>query len=645
MLGSISQAGYSEKPGSATNHLADINNARAAAGAPALTQEACLAQQAQAWANNVAGNDRISRKNKYLTKDVNNACNTHWAFVGENIGSGATIGEAWDNIRLPQDDRVHDSYKKVVSKRWDFVGIGVAQNTGGSGRYYIVEFYSDLFADNIYDGTLPKAGEMSVMIGKKAYGNISTFGGVDEHRIVDAIYNNPKAYITASISEFPTAGWPPKAKKAHMFESTVNFQCPQPWGTALATAYENMHCGDTTGPDDDHYCLSGGTGINASTVDPSAAAIFYDPEPRCHTPSAEKNYHDSSNNSQSYLKSAPGQIRALGTGALAGNTPGTGLASSVWPGYVAAKGQAQNYIDLGFPEASVKNADIYEIQAQGNAPSSGKADVDGWQWLIRSAVMNARAQRTADNKPQIPIYVGISPNPGPSGSADHYDMCIAAMNSHAWVTGYWFTGLGEGVSSENLSEAIEMMKQVQRGYCTEVSNARKQAFYDSTLHAPKCETVGMECDSGALLQAKMAMTPGEPNGGANSLGRCMDGAPTSPGVYHTDRSVDRIFITAPSNFASGVTVTINAEVYAATSTDYIDVYYTSNADAADPTWTQVGTSAQASAAGYKMVTRNAVLTTGSLQAFRVQIRSSTVALSSCAGGVATDHDDLVIAVQ
>jgi subtilisin family serine protease len=165
-----------------------------------------------------------------------------------------------------------------------------------------------------------------------------------------------------------------------------------------------------------------------------------------------------------------------------------------------------------------------------------------------------------------------------------------------------------------------------------------QASYDSALRAPKCGTVGNRCDSGALLVGRNNLGP-EPNQPNTINGSCADGA---SGTFHSDESLDSLKVTAGSDFAPGVTVTVTATVWAwsTPSSDALDLYYAANANS--PTWTLIGTFVP-TAGGANTITATYTLPSGSLQAIRGRFRYQGSA-GSCGTGSYDDHDDLVFAV-
>jgi len=162
------------------------------------------------------------------------------------------------------------------------------------------------------------------------------------------------------------------------------------------------------------------------------------------------------------------------------------------------------------------------------------------------------------------------------------------------------------------------------------------ATFDPTLHAPRCAP-GKSCDSGALIDGRGLLGP-EPNQ-PNTIDGCADGA---SGTYHSDESVDRVKISTldGGGLAPGKTVRIEATVWAwsTPASDWLDFY--SAADATAPTWTQIGSSLQPTAAGVQVLSTTFTLPSGNLQAVRASFRYQG-SPGACGTGSYDDRDDLV----
>ncbi|MCS7313163.1 MAG: endopeptidase, partial [Acidobacteria bacterium] len=170
------------------------------------------------------------------------------------------------------------------------------------------------------------------------------------------------------------------------------------------------------------------------------------------------------------------------------------------------------------------------------------------------------------------------------------------------------------------------------------------ATYDATLRAPKCGASGLcGCDTGSLVDSRDTIAGkaelNQPNTINNS---CADG---TSGSYHVDESVDRIVVQTTDGTAlgPGKQVRIDATVWCWGTTDYVDIYYTSNASS--PVWTAVATGLQCTVSGQARtfsVTMTLANVSG-LHAVRVQERYGGSA-SACTAGSYNDRDDLAFQV-
>ncbi len=192
-------------------------------------------------------------------------------------------------------------------------------------------------------------------------------------------------------------------------------------------------------------------------------------------------------------------------------------------------------------------------------------------------------------------------------------------------TNYWVRVTNAGGAANSATAAVSVITSA----------------YDATLQAPKCGTVGNECDSGpVLLNGRGNITGGpEPNQPNTIYSTCADGM---SGTYHVDESIDRlrVFTLDGTPFAPGKTVQIAATVFAFSANDHLDLYYAANAAA--PVWTFIAT-VSAPGGGVRLLTANYVLPAGSMQAIRANFRF-TGAPDPCTGGAYNDHDDLIFAV-
>ena len=173
------------------------------------------------------------------------------------------------------------------------------------------------------------------------------------------------------------------------------------------------------------------------------------------------------------------------------------------------------------------------------------------------------------------------------------------------------------------------------------------ATYNTTLKVPSC-TAACGCDTGATaIKGRGTMTSGNETNRPNTLGStCADG---NSGTYQTDESLERIVIktTDQGNLAPGKQVTVSVTAHCYSSTDKLDLYYSTNPTAATPTWTALATSLSCPATrGFYTFnhTFNLNATATGQQAVRGNVRFSSTA-GSCTTGSYDDRDDLVFTVS
>jgi kumamolisin len=168
------------------------------------------------------------------------------------------------------------------------------------------------------------------------------------------------------------------------------------------------------------------------------------------------------------------------------------------------------------------------------------------------------------------------------------------------------------------------------------------AVYNTTLLAPGCTTVGSSCDSGpSLLLGRDSMSGGaEPHQPNTINNTCADG---TAGTFHSAESNDRIVVASTNGGAltHGQSVTVTATVWAYNTKDYLDFYYTANANS--PSWVYL-TTITPTKSGAQTLSATYTLPTGSLQAVRANFRYEQSA-AVCTTGEYDDHDDLIFAVQ
>jgi hypothetical protein len=120
-------------------------------------------------------------------------------------------------------------------------------------------------------------------------------------------------------------------------------------------------------------------------------------------------------------------------------------------------------------------------------------------------------------------------------------------------------------------------------------NTAARATVDTMLRVPACWMPTSACDTGRLVDGRGLLGP-EANA-PNTLGAlCPDGR---SGRYHSDESVDRVRVSTVdgARFAPGKSVKVDVTVWAwaGYTSDFLDVFYTTNARAAVPVWTRLAT--------------------------------------------------------
>jgi len=246
----------------------------------------------------------------------------------------------------------------------------------------------------------------------------------------------------------------------------------------------------------------------------------------------------------------------------------------------------------------------------------------------------------------VNITASASDNVGVTNVEFYIDGALAGSDATSPYAFSWNTaGLVNGSSHTIASKAYDAAGNVGTSATVTVTvnngAVAQNAVYDATIKAPKCGTVGISCDSVALLNGRATLGP-EPNQPNTVNVSCADG---TSGTYHSDESNDRIKVstTDGSALAAGKTVRIDATVFAwsTPSADHLDLYYAANANS--PTWVFIATITP-TAAGTQTLSATYTLPAGSLQAVRANFRYQSSA-GSCVAASYTDHDDLVFAVQ
>jgi hypothetical protein len=173
------------------------------------------------------------------------------------------------------------------------------------------------------------------------------------------------------------------------------------------------------------------------------------------------------------------------------------------------------------------------------------------------------------------------------------------------------------------------------------------AAFNTTLKVPAC-TAACGCDTGATAtKGRGTMTSGNELNRPNTLGgTCLDG---NSGTYQTDESLEQITIktTDNGNLAPGKQITITVKAHCYSSTDKLDLYYSTNPTATTPTWTTIATGLSCpTTRGFHTFTQTFQLnaTATGQQAIRGNLRFSSTA-GTCTTGSYDDRDDLVFTVS
>lgn len=170
----------------------------------------------------------------------------------------------------------------------------------------------------------------------------------------------------------------------------------------------------------------------------------------------------------------------------------------------------------------------------------------------------------------------------------------------------------------------------------------QQAAYDATLQAPACTGAATSCDTGTLVDGRAALGP-ESNA-PNTLARSCEDA--TYGTYHSDESLDRVRVSTVDDtlLSRGKSVRVEATVwaYAGYSSDYLDIFYATDASA--PVWQLITTLSPVAAGAQTLSTTFTLANTGGRHAIRAQFRYMGSA-TPCSAGSWNDRDDLAFDVQ
>ncbi len=171
------------------------------------------------------------------------------------------------------------------------------------------------------------------------------------------------------------------------------------------------------------------------------------------------------------------------------------------------------------------------------------------------------------------------------------------------------------------------------------------ATYNSTFKTPACMSASCGCDTHTLVRGRGKVTGGgfEANY-SNTLSTsatCNDG---NSGVYRADESIDKLKLSTADRglIVPGKEVRLDVTAYCRSSTDKLDLYYTTDANA--PAWTALVTSMPCAGSGLRTFTH--MFTVGDnagAHALRAQLRYGGLP-STCSSGSYNDRDDLVFTV-
>ncbi len=167
------------------------------------------------------------------------------------------------------------------------------------------------------------------------------------------------------------------------------------------------------------------------------------------------------------------------------------------------------------------------------------------------------------------------------------------------------------------------------------------ASYSSTYKAPLCPKTRC-CGPGSLIDSRDTITGKTEQNQPNTINNsCADG---TAGTYHTDESLDSLLVrtTDDTEIGPGKQVIVYAYAWCWGTTDYLDLYYTTNISS--PSWTLLGTYQCDVSGQAKMFSHTFTLSTQEgYHAIRGNYRYDGSA-SECSTGTYDDHDDLILTV-
>jgi hypothetical protein len=168
------------------------------------------------------------------------------------------------------------------------------------------------------------------------------------------------------------------------------------------------------------------------------------------------------------------------------------------------------------------------------------------------------------------------------------------------------------------------------------------AFFNPNYQAPYCAS-GCGCDTVTLVRGRGNTGGGgyETNAPNTINDSCLDG---NSGLFHVDESIDKLVLRTldRSIIAPGSSVKLDVTAWCQSSTDRVDLFYTTNA--ASPSWSPLATNLACTGSGQRVFSRTFnVGGTAGAHAIRAQIRYGGL-LNTCSAGNYNERDDLVFTV-
>lgn len=98
-----------------TSVASEMNADRVANGRRSLPNHSSLDQKAQAWA------EKLARDNKLSHSNLSSGAPSCWKALGENVGMGPSVPSIQDAYMRSSDHRTN-----ILNTKWDHVGVGHA---------------------------------------------------------------------------------------------------------------------------------------------------------------------------------------------------------------------------------------------------------------------------------------------------------------------------------------------------------------------------------------------------------------------------------------------------------------------------------------------------------------------------------------